>query len=269
MRIVTWNLLAPEFARPGKDGRDYYARTRTHLPWDRRRVLIIDRLRELDGDLLLLQEVSKVHWHRGLEQALSAAGYRCLLAPRPEGRADGVVLAARSSMTIDASETVAFDDGTDKVGLIARLTVAGRSLTVASVHLKWSETDDVPVRQLRMLMERIGTRGLLPAVVAGDLNFDIVASPVWSELSRAGWTSCYADDASPTWAADGRARKLDAILVRGFELRSVRPLPVINVEVGLPSDIEPSDHLPLVAVLEFTTPSTDARRVPVGAAPSP
>jgi len=252
VRVVTWNLLAPEFARPGKNGRDFYVRTREWLGWEGRLRRILARLDAVDADLLLLQEVSKVHWERTIRDALQVRGYDVRFAPRPGTRADGVALAVRSPWRIDESQAWTLEDDSQKACLLARVSADGaRSFVAASVHLKWAEPDDLPAGQLARVVTRIEAMGPGPALVAGDLNFDVVGSTTWPELAGKGWTSAYADDPSPTWSADGRARKLDAMLLRGIGIRRVEALPSINPEVGLPSASEPSDHLPLVVDLAF------------------
>jgi endonuclease/exonuclease/phosphatase family metal-dependent hydrolase len=158
-----------------------------------------------------------------------------------------VVLAVRAPWSASHAQTLLMSDGTDKVSLVARVEGDAGAFTAACVHLKWSETDDLPMRQLEQVLALVDERGPGPAVVAGDLNFDVVESSQWPSLTRMGWRSCYADDPSPTWCADGRARKLDALLVRGLDVLSVRPLAGVEPSTGLPSALEPSDHLPLVA----------------------
>ena len=52
----------------------------------------------------------------------------------------------------------------------------------------------------------------------------------------------------PTWAADGRCERLDAILFRGaVTLTVAEAVSALSARPGLPSESMPSDHLPLVA----------------------
>jgi hypothetical protein len=56
--VVTWNLLAPIFVRPNNDPNDfaYFGHCSINdLSWDRRRLTIEEKIRELNPDVLLLQ----------------------------------------------------------------------------------------------------------------------------------------------------------------------------------------------------------------------
>lgn len=56
--VVSWNLLAPIFVRPNEDPNDfaYFGHCSLNdLSWDRRRLLIKERIAEMRPDVLLLQ----------------------------------------------------------------------------------------------------------------------------------------------------------------------------------------------------------------------
>ena len=58
LRIATWNLLAPQYARPEK----YPWCDPKHLDWDYRQSLIVPQLLQWDADVVCLQEVQVEFW---------------------------------------------------------------------------------------------------------------------------------------------------------------------------------------------------------------
>lgn len=251
MRIATWNVLAPEFCAPPKEGgRDYYARVRPFLPWSLRCPRIVALVGSLEADVVCLQEVSKVHWDRGLRPHFEALGYACVFAPRPEKRPDGVALLVRAPWRIERAEPFAFDDGSEKVALIGELRgPAGGRVGAASVHLKWTGDGHEPMAQLGRVLDHVRARGDAPAIVAGDLNVDAARHRAWAFVAEPDWRMAHPNDGRPTWFADGRGEKCDGILVRNWSHVQFCPYPDVPVEPGLPSAELPSDHLPLVADL--------------------
>jgi endonuclease/exonuclease/phosphatase family metal-dependent hydrolase len=249
MRLATWNILAPEFCAPPREGgRDYYARVRSELSWDKRMPRIITVLGEIAADVVCLQEVSQMHWSRGLKASLEELGYTCLYAPRPDGRPDGVALLSRGEWRPVAHGVGSFDDGSEKVWLWATLEGPEGRAHVASVHLKWDASGTIPMTQLARVLDDLGGAGGEPVVVAGDLNADPLRLRAWPFVGP-GWSVAHPDDGRPTWFADGRAEKTDAILWRNWSSVRFEPYPDVPVDPGLPSAQMPSDHLPLIAEL--------------------
>jgi endonuclease/exonuclease/phosphatase family metal-dependent hydrolase len=249
MRLATWNVLAPEFCAPAKEGgRDYYAHSRAHLPWHLRMPRILDEVTRLGADVVCLQEVSKVHWERGLKAGLEDLGYEALFAGRPGQRPDGVAILVRQGLRVAAQGAGGFPDDSEKAYLWATLETPRGPVHVASVHLKWDVRAEIPMVQLGHVLDAMGRLEPAPAVVAGDLNVDPLRNRAWPFVAP-GWSVAHPDDARPTWIADNRAEKTDAILWRGWSTVRPHPYPDVPPIPGLPSETMPSDHLPLVADL--------------------
>ena len=117
---------------------------------------------------------------------------------------------------------------------------------VASIHLKWDVNAEIPMVQLGHVLGEIGQLELAPTIVAGDLNVDPLRNRAWPFVAP-GWHVAHPDDARPTWIADGRSEKTDAILWRNWSSVQFQPYPDVPTLPGLPSATMPSDHLPLVA----------------------
>ena len=68
--LVSWNLLAPEYADPAK----YPWTSAAHLSWEARAPRIVERIGELDADAVALQEVPLARWD-ALYAELQPLGY--------------------------------------------------------------------------------------------------------------------------------------------------------------------------------------------------
>lgn len=129
----------------------------------------------------------------------------------------------------------------------------GRRFTLFNTHLPYRPEDtDARTRGARLLAARIAALPAdEPVVVTGDFN-DGPEGPAHAALLAAGLRDAF--DAAPRrtgpagtfHAFTGKPqRRIDWILVRGFDVRSVQTLD------GAEDGRYPSDHFPLVAELAF------------------
>ena len=80
--LVSWNLLAPEYADPAK----YPWTSAAHLSWEARAPRIVERIGELDADAVALQEVPLARWD-ALYAELQPLGYDAELQTLSRGSA--------------------------------------------------------------------------------------------------------------------------------------------------------------------------------------
>lgn len=184
-RVVTWNMLAPSYARQKSfpDVPGPCLQTAVRYP------LIEAVLLALNPDVLCLQEVEEAtRWQKWL----SSQGLDSTFAAR-EARCDGCLIAWRRSLFKNAGElTVHFDPARVEIpvpemvasrftrynnALIVKLAPAdghsGPRWIIATTHLYWgAQHEDVRCWQLKVLLERVEERfGVeLPLAVCGDLN---------------------------------------------------------------------------------------------------
>lgn len=185
--IVTWNLLAPSYARPAK----YPWASHEHLDWPRRQAKIVERLAEVDADVVCLQEVDVAAWD-GLIDQLSALGYDGVLQRTSRGHpVANAVCVRRGLLQISRTESrsralitvlSACDDETASEASVplrsartrsadrtmAKLPLRRPPLYVANVHLEAGAAKG-PQRlaQLRSLLRRVE---LQRAVDVGDAH---------------------------------------------------------------------------------------------------
>lgn len=192
--IASWNLLSPTFATPAK----YPWASSEHLNWRSRQAKILDRLAEIDADVVCLQEVDVALWGE-LHNQLGDLGYEGVLQETSRGHPVANAVCVRQGLlAIDRTES-------RSRALITVLrtceapppsAVPPRSvpLYLANVHLEaGAEKGSQRLSQLRSLLRRVelqhdidvayaqGRKTELSSVadangaalvIAGDHNFD-------------------------------------------------------------------------------------------------
>lgn len=259
-RIVSYNILADAYIRP-----EYFPATpRRVLDPAWREPALLKRSMDLDADVLCLQEVEETRW-RVLRRELEARGYEGHYGQKRAGKPDGCATFVRRPLRVRDVETLAYCDGENRrpdsghVALVVVLEAEGRMLGVANTHLKWARGGTPPgdhpgVRQAIELARRLERRSTPPCeawIVCGDLNAT-ADSEVLAPLQGAGLRDAYGEHSRAfTCNANQAAKRIDFVL--HSDALTARPLALATIadDTPLPSDHEPSDHLPIGAALEW------------------
>ena len=133
----------------------------------------------------------------------------------------------------------------ERRGLLrVEVEAGGRRLSFVTTHLDYRDDGNrlFETRQLVTALEGAGD----PVVVAGDFNDEPRGSSykLMLEHFSDAWAQANADGAGLTYPADKPAKRIDYIFTRGENLRVRR--------AWVPRTLA-SDHLPVVADLEFTS----------------
>ena len=255
MLLATYNVLAQAYLRP-----DWYrAVPPPLLEPARRRAAVLARVAGLGAEVLCLQEVEA-----GLAEALAGhlapLGYQGHFEQKGQGRPDGCATFWRGAACAGV-EVLAYDEGlgpraSGHKALLVRLESAAGELAVVNTHLKWDEPAKAPEARWCVVQARALGRwleGRAPeAVVCGDLNVPAGDAAVQA-LLEAGFRDVFGGADRPhTCLAHGRTARIDHLLVRGRLRGTPGPAAAIEGRAALPDAEEPSDHVPLVARLEWT-----------------
>ena len=219
MTVVSWNVLADAYVRP--DLYDACDPAAVHPEAGRRRVL--DRIAHLDADVVCLQEV----------EAPLAASLGARFVQKTD-RPDGCAILVRAGLAHRPLPDIRFADSSGHVALVE--DVGG--LVIVTTHLKWRA--GLPqAKQLAALVYG-------PSVVCGDLNV-VADDDVIRVLEAVGVMNI--SDGAPSAVVNGRAKRIDILLTN--VAASAMPTVVLTDSMLLPSLEEPSDHVPIGAVIQF------------------
>jgi len=259
LRIMSYNILAPSYAKPER----YPFTERRLLAWEARRDRLAARLMTSEADVLCLQEVEP--WvYQYLQVRLEPVGYQGLYAQKGQRRPEGSAtfyLAER--LPLVESRSFQYRDGagdclSGHLALIARFDLGGLPVSVINTHIRWDEPDacglsHIGYRQVSELLEHCGSDCTAAAVVCGDFNAESDKDFIRRMVST-GFIDAYAGAPQPTANSECRAKRIDYIFHTAQFDSEPMPLPQIDDETPLPSETEPSDHLPIRATLTIRNP---------------
>ena len=233
--------------------------------WPARRPLVIEQLRELDADVVALQEVIQKPGVRNQAEDLGEAlGYRVyFVSIDPPGRNQRYGNALLTRLPVLARDWKALQPSSDSrsAGLV-RVEFHGQPMNAYFTHLHYRDTPEGAAIRERQVEDLLGfidaTRGDAPSIVMGDLN----ATSDSAELARLDgrFDSSFDvlhpganDDArhttlNPRFFPDDQ-RRIDHIHVeRGtFTVVSSR----VALDRPGPDGTLPSDHFGLFSVLRL------------------
>jgi mRNA deadenylase 3'-5' endonuclease subunit Ccr4 len=254
LRVLSYNILAPSYARP-----DRYPFTEgALLAWEARRERLAARLRAADADLLCLQEVEP-YVFRFLQSRLEPYGYEGLFAQKAHNRPDGSATFYRADrLALRDSRTHYYRDGAGEddsghLALISRFGTPLGSVALTNTHIRWDDPlargeEHVGFRQVRELVERCAAADTDACIVCGDFNAEPDTDLIRTMVAH-GFTDAYALAPQPTANSERRAKRIDYLFHSASLASAADSLPPIDDETPLPSETEPSDHLPISATL--------------------
>ncbi|CAJ1438210.1 unnamed protein product, partial [Effrenium voratum] len=248
---------------------------RTYFAWPKRKGRLVDKISDMDCDILSLVECD--HYEDHFRPALAELGYDSLWRKRPRANShDGCCIAWRRPFELLATESVDFCNGVcplqgsikDRTAVMALLQSEGEMVCVVSTHLHRNPEDPsqdmLRARQVgqifRALVDFTSRHGALeaPVILAGDLNCSSfgrlrgVANTL-ALLNREVILHPFTFDTADvptgnTSVTACRNLRLDAIVYQ------TRRLELLKVEewsksspCRMPNQSQPSDHSPIVA----------------------
>jgi|SRR5579872_994275 len=254
LRILSYNILAPSYAKP-----DRYPFTEAWLlAWESRRERLAARLAESDADVICLQEV-ETYVFAYLRDRLEPAGYEGLYAQKGQRRPEGSATFYRQDrLPLLESRAFNYHDGagvcdSGHLALVARFDLDGTPIAVINTHVRWDEPDacgtqHIGYREVTELLRECQGEGFAASVICGDFNAEPDKDFI-RLLVAAGYIDCFAAAPQPTANSECKAKRIDYIFHTAAFASEPAPLPEIDDETPLPSETEPSDHLPIRAAL--------------------
>jgi endonuclease/exonuclease/phosphatase family metal-dependent hydrolase len=234
MRCATFNVLADAYTGYG----DYSHVEPALLLPNARTQGLVQMIDGLEVDVIGLQEAEE-----SLLRALEDTDkWQTFWSPKGRDKPDGCLTLVRPGLEVSGFETYHYSDGS---GHIAQTLNIGRVL-FANTHTKWAPADSpehIGVAQTKELLEQVGREQ--PAVIFADCN-DRPHGPVRQLIEGAGFTNVCEDE--PTAIVNQELVALDLLAVRGVTAKCMTKKYDL---ASIPSRECPSDHIPVVAELEF------------------
>jgi mRNA deadenylase 3'-5' endonuclease subunit Ccr4 len=255
IRVVSYNILADAHIRT-----EWYPKTPPRLLWwEHRKNRLVKRIREFSAELVCLQEVEPPVFEF-LETALKPDGYRGVYAQKGNHKPDGCATFFKTTSVILADyQTIYYSDraGGDlhsgHLALITDVEINGLAVRAVNTHLKWENKESnhrIGLKQAVELAEMICSDKASRWIVCGDFNAQTGSAVIETMLSK-GLIDAYATLPQSTANSNGDAKRIDYIFHSPSFVSEPLPITVIENDTPLPSQSEPSDHLPICARLSF------------------
>ncbi|GAB5358212.1 hypothetical protein AAMO2058_000438500 [Amorphochlora amoebiformis] len=242
-----------------------------HLNWKARFPVLLREIVLHKPDLICLQEVDR---YEEFKAYLASKGYSGRFVKKSHRALDGCAVFWKiSRIEIIDSEPVTLHAENVHVAIMLRMRFGNRTFVVVNTHLKAGleqPYEDFRVEQLKCLLERVKDfqRKNEDIVLCGDLNahietYDSVKALAYPFLKQCGFLNAYGQYPLYThwggWIDCEVKVVFDYILYLG-NIKVVKILEMPSEDVissspeRLPNNRYPSDHMSLVADLEFTLP---------------
>ncbi|NXN79790.1 ANGE2 protein, partial [Bombycilla garrulus] len=193
--VMSYNILSQNLL---EDNSHLYKHCRQRLLfWTYRFPNILQEIKELDADVLCLQEVQEDHYRTEIKSSLESLGYHCEYKMRTGRKPDGCAICFKTSkFSLISSNPVEFFRrdipllDRDNVGLVLLLQPrfhckASAAICIANTHLLYNpRRGDIKLTQLAMLLAEIASvasqkdGSFCPIIICGDFN-SVPGSPLY------------------------------------------------------------------------------------------
>lgn len=248
-RIVTYNILSDDYIRKGL----YDHVDAEILEWQNRRSKIVERIKNLDPDVICLQELNATSFAFFKEALKNFEGF---FAKKGSSSNDGVGTFCKKKAFKEIRHKAVLCDGTSRCGsmpiqpaLFTTLLLKNdKVITLVNTKIKWSE-DKTPCgpqwNHVQFILKSIPQTA---TIVTGDFNMEL-DHPFMLNFYSAGlqdrFTNAYSCYANKSF------RKIDYILSTGDLQNTPFESASLSEARPLPNENEPSDHLPLGSVITY------------------
>ncbi|NWH71296.1 ANGE2 protein, partial [Piaya cayana] len=193
--VMSYNILSQNLL---EDNSHLYKHCRQCLLiWAYRFPNILEEIKQLDADVLCLQEVQEDHYRTEIKSSLESLGYHCEYKMRTGRKPDGCAICFKTSkFSLISSNPVEFFRrdipllDRDNVGLVLLLQPkfhceTNAAICIANTHLLYNpRRGDIKLTQLAMLLAEIASVAsqkdgtFCPIVICGDFN-SVPGSPLY------------------------------------------------------------------------------------------
>lgn len=193
-KVMSYNILSQDLL---EDNSSLYSHCRRpYLFWNYRLPNILRELREINADILCLQEVQEDHYQEQIKPSLEALGYICEYKSRTGSKPDGCAICFKSDkFNLNLVKPVEYFRQNialldrDNIGLLLMLQPKtgekdAPAICVANTHLLYNpRRGDIKLTQLAILLAEITEitqileGRVCPIVLCGDFN-SVPGSPL-------------------------------------------------------------------------------------------
>lgn len=258
MKVISYNILADAYIKP-----EWYPDVPPErLKWLFRKKRLLEQLLELKADILCLQEVEGCAFDY-LFEGMKVEGYQGIYGRKGFGRVDGcATFFKKNLLDFEGANTIMYNDhggnrlASGHVAVILKLMKDNAMFGIVNTHIRWDLPEKPPeehrgYQEVNELSNKYLSDDCVDHwIICGDFNTE-AETPVIQLLLQKGFRDVYEKEKSPTMNKEGLVR-IDYIF-HSPELKGIpEPIYPLTDKCILPSEENPSDHLPIGAKFSAT-----------------
>jgi endonuclease/exonuclease/phosphatase family metal-dependent hydrolase len=240
--VVSYNILVPHWAANEKP-------CLANEPWHVRCKRLVGRFSSESPDVVALQEVEQF---KDIEREMKKQGYSGIFTSRNNGEEEGLaVFYKKAKLKVVSQKPLFFNDGSGR--LVQKVTFKNQlnqEFTLFNTHIRYSPDENLQKVEIDVVQEAV-VHEKNPHVVCGDFTQTPQKGGIQS-LKSGGLVDSLEQQQEGSFFMPGddtNGRRIDYIFTsQNITLLSAK---VLGEAIKLPTQEEPSDHLPISAVLEL------------------
>lgn len=252
IKITSYNILANSYIYkllPFPLNTDY-------IQWDKRKLLLRQKLINLNSDIFCLQEVEEVEMLDFLVNALKDKGYDFIYS-RYKDKSDGLLTFYKRDKLVIISHQVIPLRNSSYIAqhFLFKLKNNSTIFNVVNIKIKWvPEILQKKVypgyEQIKRLLELDYFRKMEKIILLGDFNC-LEDSITYRFIIGYGFLDTFKNNSYPTINANNKLQRVDYLFLKGFTNSFSVQENNLERDVILPNVIEPSDHLQLTTWVDM------------------
>jgi endonuclease/exonuclease/phosphatase family metal-dependent hydrolase len=259
LKIYTYNILADSFLGLGS----YSEEAQKVLEWKNRKEFLLQRILDLNADILCLQEVESSAYEF-LSFSLAKVGYLGNFAQDASKYKIGVATFFKQASIHCLKTQSILCEGSSMCGEKAVRAAlintfqsnTGHLFYTINTKLKWLP-DETPIdkhpgfRQIQFLIDNFIEKDKNQAwILSGDFNLK-EDHPIIQYIEKQGLHDPFRGLNTYTFFSQNESKKIDYLLCSPLVKIIKTDIPLISTNSTIPSKEEPSDHLPLGVIVEI------------------
>lgn len=252
-KVMSYNILADKFCKYG----DYSQVAEEDLKWANRKHNLIEYILNIKADVICLQEVD-VAAYDFISQKLAHYGYAAIYGDSLDTKNNDAVMTLykNSKFKLAKTKIIAFPNSSKTFLISELLETTNKKISIVNVKIKWDDSnkklkDHIGYKQINFLISN-----LLPLIESGPLlicgDFNVEPDGMCLHKINEFLDDIHANTDYKTFNENRYLKRIDYIFYNKFvKHNNYSQYIKLTPDTVLPSKNQPSDHLPVVATIDF------------------
>lgn len=248
IKIVTYNVLAQRFADNHYDKYFHNSISKEDIVWDKRLLLIKEKIVTETPDVILLQEVELETFDNDYNSFKENYGYiRHAISKKRDNPIGNVILYKK-----DKFEYISESFNSCSIIIKLKLLLSNKFIIICNIHLRAGLKSKrverhSQIKSCQKLIDKLNTKDNTSIIISGDFNDDLIEddNPVLKELLSKNYTITRSGTSCCVYNTENQIHnyfEFDHIITLKCSIKFNK----LNEWSPFPNKIEPSDHIMMI-----------------------